>query len=65
MLNNLIEKLKKVKDERKEKGKRYPLWFILLIIILTIMQGSLGYRESENFAKINKNELSYILKLRG
>jgi predicted transposase YbfD/YdcC len=64
MLNNLIEKLKKVKDQRKNKGKRYPLWFILLIIILTIMQGNLGYREIENFARINQKELSHIVKLK-
>ena len=63
MLNNLIEKLKKVKDERKDKGKRHSLWFVLLIIILAIMQGNLGYREIENFAKINQKELKHIFPL--
>ncbi len=64
MLTTLIEKLKKVKDYRKEKGKRHPLWLVLLIIILGLMRRNLGYREKENFAKVNQNELSQVLKIK-
>ncbi|NCS08078.1 MAG: transposase family protein, partial [Microcystis aeruginosa G13-07] len=42
---SLIEKLKKVKDFRKDKGKRHPLWIVLLVIILGTMLGYSGYRE--------------------
>ncbi|TRT65744.1 MAG: hypothetical protein EWV84_16980, partial [Microcystis sp. M_QC_C_20170808_M3Col] len=31
---SLIEKLKQVKDFRKDKGKRHPLWIVLVVIIL-------------------------------
>ena len=54
---NLIEKLKEVKEFRKNKGKRHPLWLILLIIILGTMQGYLGYRALGGFAKSNLKEI--------
>ncbi|HIK53024.1 MAG TPA: transposase family protein, partial [Oscillatoriales cyanobacterium M59_W2019_021] len=44
MISSLIEKLDKVKDFRKSRGKRHSLWKILLIIILGLMTGYLGYR---------------------
>ncbi|MEY2913620.1 MAG: hypothetical protein RLZZ184_2929 [Cyanobacteriota bacterium] len=34
MLNSLIEKLKEVKDFRKNQGRRHELWVVLTIIIL-------------------------------
>ena len=40
----LIEVLKTIKDFRKPSGRRHPLWFILLITILGLMTGHLGYR---------------------
>jgi predicted transposase YbfD/YdcC len=55
---NLIEKLKQVKEFRKSKGKRHPLWLILLIIILGTMQGYLGYRALGDFAKANQKSMS-------
>ncbi|WP_420490223.1 transposase family protein, partial [Microcystis aeruginosa] len=42
---SLIEKLKQVKDFRKDKGKRHPLWIVLVVIILGTMLGCSGYRE--------------------
>ncbi|GDZ95579.1 putative transposase [Planktothrix agardhii CCAP 1459/11A] len=64
MLTTLIEKLKKVKDYRKAQGTRHPLWLVLLIVILGLMQRNLGYRELENFAKINQKELSQVVKIK-
>ncbi len=64
MLESLIEKLKKVKDYRKAQGKRHPLWLVLLIVILGLMQRNLGYRELENFAKINQKELNEVFKIK-
>jgi len=62
MLNNLIEKLKLVKDFRNNQGKRYPLWLVLLIIILGIMEGYVSYRALGDFSQ-NKKEI--ILKMFG
>ncbi|WP_287733082.1 transposase family protein, partial [Microcystis sp. M090S1] len=42
---SLIEKLKQVKDFRKDKGKRHTLWIVLVVIILGTMLGYLSYRE--------------------
>ncbi|WP_083625806.1 transposase family protein [Planktothrix serta] len=64
MLKTLIEKLKKVKDYRKAQGTRHPIWLVLLIVILGLMSKKLGYRELENFAKINQQELSQVLKIK-
>jgi DDE_Tnp_1-associated len=50
----LIEKLKKVNDFRKDQGKRYPMWLVLLVVILATMSGDLNDREIENFAQINQ-----------
>lgn len=54
----LIEFLKKVKDERRAAGQRHPLWFILLIVILGLMTGHLGYRALGDFAKIHQKTLT-------
>jgi len=40
----LISFLKKVNDPRKNSGKRHPLWLILLLVILGLMFGYLGYK---------------------
>ncbi|GCA72798.1 hypothetical protein MiYa_04353 [Microcystis aeruginosa NIES-2519] len=50
---SLIEKLKQVKDFRKDQGKRPPLWIVLVVIILGTMLGYSGYRELGEFAKNN------------
>ncbi|MCA2658054.1 MAG: transposase family protein, partial [Microcystis sp. M049S2] len=52
---SLIEKLKQVKDFRKDKGKRHPLWIVLVVIILGTMLGYSGYRELGEFAKNNRH----------
>jgi len=39
---SLIEKLKQVKDIRKDQGKRHPLWLVLVVIILGTMLGYSG-----------------------
>lgn len=57
MLDSLIQSLKKVKDCRRTQGRRHPLWFILLIIILGIMQGYVSYRAFGDFAKYNQRQL--------
>lgn len=56
-MDNLIEYLKKVKDFRRKQGQKYPLWFILLIVILGLMSGYLGYRALADFAKLQRVKL--------
>jgi hypothetical protein len=63
MLNNLIKKLKQVKDECQSKGERHPICFVFLIVKLAIIPRKLGEREMENLAKINPKELRHIFKL--
>lgn len=53
-MQSLIEELKKVKDFRKNSGKRHELWLVLLLIILGIMVGYLGYRAMGDFVKTNQ-----------
>jgi hypothetical protein len=50
----LIPFLKKVNDPRKILGKRHQLWLILLLVVLGLMFGYLGYRDLETFAKSNQ-----------
>ncbi len=57
----LIEKLKTVKDFRKNTGKRYPLWFVLIIIILGTMQGHFSYRALGAFSQNNQEILNKLL----
>ena len=54
----LVQFLKKVKDFRRERGQRHPLWFILLIVILGLMTGHLGYRALGYFAKQHRKKLT-------
>jgi len=57
---NLIEKLKLVKDFRENQGQRHPLWLILIIIILGIMQGYVSYRALGDFSKNNQKLISTL-----
>lgn len=63
MLFSLIEQLKKVKDFRRNQGKRHPLHLVLLIMILGIMQGNVSYKELKNFVKQNEQSLIKELKI--
>jgi hypothetical protein len=47
---NPIEALSLVKDFRAARGQRYPLWLVLLLVIMGTMSGCRGYRALEEFA---------------
>ncbi len=49
MGTNLIESLQKIPDFRAAKGRRYPLWLILLLIIMGTISGCRGYQALEDF----------------
>jgi hypothetical protein len=63
MFISLIEHLKKVKDFRKNKGKRHPLWLVLLVVILGMMSGHQSYREIGYFAKYERKNLLNSFKI--
>ncbi len=49
MGTNLIEALQKIRDFRAAKGRRYPLWLILLLIVMGTVSGCRGYQALEDF----------------
>jgi predicted transposase YbfD/YdcC len=60
---NLIEKLKKVKEFRQDKGRRHPLWLVLTVVILGLMSGNVGYRQIGYFVKANRENLIKYLNI--
>lgn len=58
---SLIEALKQVPDFRTQP--RYPLWVILLLVILGTMNGAIGYRALEAFVIRHQAELLELLKV--
>jgi|NOAtaT_7_FD_contig_123_45140_length_959_multi_3_in_0_out_0_3 hypothetical protein len=48
MINSLIGELKKVKDFRKNRGKRHELWVVLTIISLALLIGNITYKQQGN-----------------
>jgi len=63
MTVSLIEHLKTVEDFRSARGRRYPLWVVLLLIILGIMSQCQGYLALEAFAQRHKAALIEALNL--
>ena len=62
-MNKLIEKLKLVKDYRKNTGKRHELWLVLLLVILAMMAGYSAYRAIGDFVKNNEKFIKKAFKL--
>ena len=49
MAVNLIQSLQKIKDFRTSRGRRYPLWLILLLIVMGTVSGCRSYYALEDF----------------
>lgn len=60
---NLIETLCQVKDFRKARGQRYPLWLVLLLVIMGTISGCTGYGALEEFAHRHHQALVARLSL--
>lgn len=60
---SLIESLQQVEDFRSARGKRYPLWLVLLLVILGMMSQCQGYLSLESFASRHKEALIAALGL--
>jgi DDE_Tnp_1-associated len=59
----LIELLKQVKDWRRSQGKRHPLWWLLLLVILGTMT-MLIYRAWARFAQTEGPFMAQALKIK-
>lgn len=63
MLNNLIKKLPKIKDFRKNKGKRHELTIVIMIMIIGNMLGFMSYRALGRFTKHYRKQLCSLLQI--
>ncbi|MBE9189310.1 transposase family protein [Gloeocapsopsis crepidinum LEGE 06123] len=45
----MIESLQSLEDFRAPRGRRYPLWLILLLAMLGTLSGCYGYQALEDF----------------
>lgn len=59
----LIEALQTIPDHRSGSGRRYPLWVLLLLIILGTMSGYRGYRGLARFMQRHQEALATRLGL--
>lgn len=48
---SFIEALQQVEDFRAKRGQRYPLWVILLLVVLGTLNGCTSYYALEEFAQ--------------
>ena len=46
---NLITSLQDIRDFRASRGKRYPLWLILLLVVMGTVSGCRSYYALEDF----------------
>lgn len=60
--SNLLDYLAQIKDPRRLQGQRHELQIILLITLMSIMSGYIGYRPIGDFMKRNKEDLLATLK---
>lgn len=49
MAVNLIQSLQEIKDFRTSRGRRYPLWLILLLVVMGTLSGCRSYDALEDF----------------
>ena len=60
----LLEGLSGLKDPRRNQGKRTGLIELLVMSILSICCGSVGYRGISRFCKVHQKELTDLLSLK-
>lgn len=63
MALNLIQSLEDIRDFRSSQGRRYPLWLILLLVIMGTLSGCRGYQALEDFGVRHYQVLSEKLGL--
>ncbi len=60
---NLITSLQEIKDYRAAQARRYPLWLILLLVIMGTISGCRSYYALEDFGARHIQALSEQLGL--
>lgn len=60
---NLVQSLQNIKDFRAAQGRRYPLWLILLLIIMGTLSGCRSYYALEDFGVRHYEALCEKLEL--
>ena len=60
---NLIEALQTVPDYRQARGKRHPLWVILVFMVMGNLAGYQGNRPLEEFAQRYGSEVARLLQI--
>ena len=60
---SLIQSLQEIKDFRTSQGRRYPLWLILLLVIMGTMSGCRSYYALEDFGARHYGAVSEQLGL--
>ncbi len=63
MGTNLIQSLQEIRDFRTSQGRRYPLWLILLLVIMGTISGCRSYYALEDFGVRHYQVLSEKLGL--
>lgn len=63
MGGNLITSLQEIRDFRASQGRRYPLWLILLLIVMGTLSGCRSYQALEDFGVRHYQALSTKLGL--
>ena len=62
MSSNLLDYFGNIKDPRRLQGQRHQLTHILLLTLMSIMSGYIGYRPIGDFMRRNKRDLLATLK---
>jgi len=63
MVANLITSLQEIRDFRAAQGRRYPLWLILLLVIMGTISGCRSYYALEDFGTRHYQAVSEKLGL--
>lgn len=61
---SLTSFLQTVEDFRRPQGQRYPLDKVLLMIVMSIINGASGYREMSRFMEHHQSNLEKLLNLK-
>ena len=61
---NLITSLQKIRDFRTSRGRRYPLWLILLLVVIGTISGCRSYYALEDFGMRHYEVVSEKLGLK-
>lgn len=60
--SNLLDYFSEIKDHRRLQGQRHELRLVLLISLMSIMSGYIGYRAIGDFIRRNRTDLLATLK---